>query len=271
MSQQNETRAVTNQALLRMKARGEKIATLTAYDASFASVMDQAGVDVVLVGDSLGMVVQGQPSTVPVTVDDMIYHTRAVARGLNRALLIADMPFASYMTTEQAAASAARLMQEGHAQMVKLEGGMKLRDTIKHLVENGIPVCGHLGLLPQSVNQLGGYLVQGKDDASADRILNEAKVLENAGASAIVLECIPAALAKRVTEALSIPVIGIGAGVDCDGQVLVCYDMLDITLGKRPKFSKNFMAEAQGNIQSAIEAYVSAVKTSQFPGPEHSF
>lgn len=271
MSQHNEIRTVTNQELLRMKARGEKIATLTAYDASFAAVMDQAGVDVILVGDSLGMVVQGQTSTVPVTVDDMIYHAQAVSRGLNRALLIVDMPFASYMTVDQAATQAARVMQQGHAHMVKLEGGMKLRDTIKHLVENGIPVCGHLGLLPQSVNQLGGYRVQGKDDASADQILAEAKVLENAGASAIVLECIPAALAKRISEALTIPTIGIGAGVDCDGQVLVCYDMLDITLGKRPKFSKNFMAEADGNIQAAVEAYVSAVKAGSFPGPEHSF
>lgn len=271
MSQQNQTTAVTNQSLLRMKQRGEKIVTLTAYDASFAAIMDQAGVDVVLVGDSLGMVVQGQGSTVPVTVEHMIYHTRAVSRGLKRALLIADMPFASYMTKEQAASEAARLMQQGHAHMVKLEGGMKLRDTVRFLVELGIPVCGHLGLLPQSVNQLGGYRVQGKDDADADRILNEAKVLENSGASVIVLECIPAALAKRIAGSLTIPVIGIGAGVDCDGQVLVCYDMLDITLGKRPKFSRNFMAEAGGNVQAAVKAYVDAVRGGTFPGPEHSF
>lgn len=271
MSQHTPITQVTNQELIRMKARGEKIVTLTAYDASFAAIMDQAGVDVVLVGDSLGNVIQGQSSTIPVSVDDMIYHAKAVARGLHRALLIVDMPFASYFNPAQAALTAARLMQEGGAHMVKLEGGMKLRDTVKHLVEHGIPVCGHLGLLPQSVNQLGGYRVQGKDDDSAELILSEAKVLENAGASVIVLECVPAKLAQRIAQALTIPVIGIGAGVDCDGQVLVCYDMLDITLGKRPKFSKNFMADAGGNVQAAITAYVEAVRNRAFPGPEHSF
>tara|TARA_R110002111_G_scaffold99170_4_gene153241 strand:+ start:23489 stop:24301 length:813 start_codon:yes stop_codon:yes gene_type:complete len=270
MSQQSNTKQVTNVELLAMKQRGEKIASLTAYDASFAHILDHAGVDMVLVGDSLGMVVQGQASTVPVTVDEMAYHSKIVARGLTRALLVTDMPFMSYSNINAAVTNAAKLMQQGHAQMVKLEGGQKVIECVKHIVDQGIPVCGHLGLLPQSVNQLGGYRVQGTSEAQAQLIIEDAKCLQQAGASAIVLECVPAALAKKITAAVNIPIIGIGAGIACDGQVLVSYDMLDITVGKRPKFSKNFMLEA-GNISDAVSAYVNAVKSKQFPAAEHSF
>jgi 3-methyl-2-oxobutanoate hydroxymethyltransferase len=270
MSQHSASKQVTNTELLAMKARSEKIVSLTAYDASFAHIMDKAGVDMVLVGDSLGMVVQGQSSTVPVTVDEMAYHSKIVSRGIERALLVADMPFMSYSNPQDAVKNAATLMQQGHAQMVKLEGGEKILDSIQHIVNQGIPVCGHLGLLPQSVNQLGGYRVQGKDETQASIIIADAKALQQAGASAIVVECIPSALAKRITDAVDIPIIGIGAGVDCDGQVLVSYDMLDITMGKRPKFSKNFMQDT-GNISDAVEAYVHAVKNKQFPADEHSF
>lgn len=257
-------------SLLKMKQRGEKISCLTAYDASFARLMDDAGVDVILVGDSLGMVVQGEESTLPVTVDQMVYHSRCVAQGKQRAFLVTDLPFMSYATADQAAANAARLMQEGLAQMVKLEGGRKQAETVRHLVDLGIPVCGHLGLIPQSVNQLGGYRVQGRDEESANRIVEEAKLLEQAGASLLVLECVPVSLARKVTESLQIPVIGIGAGADCDGQVLVLYDMLDISVGKRPSFSKNFMTDG-GDIKMAVENYVRDVRETRFPASEHSF
>jgi 3-methyl-2-oxobutanoate hydroxymethyltransferase len=270
MSQHSNTKQVTNTELSAMKARGEKVVSLTAYDASFAHILDTAGVDMVLVGDSLGMVVQGQTSTVPVTVGEMAYHSKIVSRGLERALLVTDMPFMSYPDPQIAVDNAAILMQEGYANMVKLEGGQKILDSVQHIVNQGIPVCGHLGLLPQSVNQLGGYRVQGKEEAAANIIIEDAKCLEQAGASAIVVECIPSSLAKKLTAAVSIPIIGIGAGVDCDGQVLVSYDMLDITFGKRPKFSKNFMLEA-GNISDAVSAYVQAVKNKEFPADEHSF
>lgn len=270
MSQQTELKNVTNTALARMKKQGEKIVSLTAYDASFAGILDDAGVEMILVGDSLGMVVQGESSTVPVTIDEMIYHTRCVAKGIKRALLIADMPFMSYPNADLAAENAAKLMQQGHAHMVKLEGGKKIIATVEHLVNQGIPVCGHLGLLPQSVNQLGGYLIQGKSQEQADIIINDAIALERAGASAIVVECVPAKLGKLLSEAVLIPIIGIGAGVDCDGQVLVSYDMLDITQGKRPKFSHDFMADT-GSVSAAVKAYVDAVKSQQFPRDEHSF
>jgi len=253
-----------------MKARGEKIVSLTAYDASFAHILDTAGVEMVLVGDSLGMVIQGQTSTVPVTVEEMAYHSKIVSRGLQRALLVTDLPFMSYPDPQTAVSNAAILMQQGYANMVKLEGGQKILDSVQHIVNQGIPVCGHLGLLPQSVNQIGGYRVQGKDEAQANIILEDAKCLEQAGASAIVVECIPASLAKQLTASVNIPIIGIGAGVHCDGQVLVNYDMLDITAGKRPKFSKNFMLEA-GNVSDAVKAYVEAVKNSEFPAEVHSF
>jgi 3-methyl-2-oxobutanoate hydroxymethyltransferase len=253
-----------------MKRKGEKITCLTAYDASFSTMLDQAGVDVILVGDSLGMVVQGHSSTLPVTMGQMVYHTCCVARGRQRAFVIADLPFMSYPEPGRAAASAARLLREGEAQMVKLEGGRIRAETIRHLVAQGIPVCGHLGLLPQSVHQIGGYRVQGRDESAAETMLEDARILQDAGATLLVLECVPASLAKRITESLAIPTIGIGAGVDCDGQVLVLYDMLDITPGKRPKFSKNFMAET-GDALSAVRAFVDEVRSGRFPTEEHSF
>ncbi|ORU94519.1 MAG: 3-methyl-2-oxobutanoate hydroxymethyltransferase [Cycloclasticus sp. symbiont of Bathymodiolus heckerae] len=270
MSQQSTRKHVTNTELLAMKERGEKIVSLTAYDASFAHVLDNAGVDMILVGDSLGMVIQGQTSTIPVTIEEMAYHSKIVSRGIERALLVTDMPFMSYPDPHSAVENAAILMQQGHAEMVKLEGGQNVLDSVEHIVSQGIPICGHLGLLPQSVNQLGGYKVQGKEEAQANIIIEDAKCLEQAGASAIVVECIPSELARKITQAVSIPIIGIGAGVDCDGQVLVSYDMLDITFGKRPKFSKNFMLET-GNISGAVSAYVNAVKNKTFPASEHSF
>ncbi|GAB4299754.1 MAG: 3-methyl-2-oxobutanoate hydroxymethyltransferase [Methylophaga sp.] len=257
-------------ALRKMKAAQEKIAVLTAYDASFSHIMEEAGVEVILVGDSLGMVIQGQESTLPVTVDDMIYHTANVVRGSNKAFIVADMPFMSYANADQAIANAARLMAEGGAQMVKLEGGAVITDTIRQLTARGIPVCAHLGLLPQSVHRLGGYIVQGREQQAAEALLADAIELEQAGADMLVLECVPAALAARVTAALSIPVIGIGAGKDCDGQVLVLYDMLGITSGKRPRFSHDFLA-GTGTIQAAIAQYVHEVKTGQFPTEKQQY
>ena len=254
----------------KMKQEQNKIAMLTAYDASFAHLLEQAGVDVILVGDSLGMVVQGQESTLPVTVDEIIYHTRNVVRGSQSVFVIADMPFMSYSNHDQAITNAARLMAEGGAQMVKLEGGAVIADTVKQLTERGIPVCAHLGLLPQSVHRLGGYRVQGKNDDAAQRLIDDAKALQNAGADMVVLECIPAALAKKITQELTIPVIGIGAGTDCDGQVLVLYDMLGLTIGKRPRFSHDFLADA-GAIPAAINKYVQEGKSGSFPTIEQQF
>ncbi|WP_426991662.1 3-methyl-2-oxobutanoate hydroxymethyltransferase [Methylomonas sp. CM2] len=262
------TKMLTVSDLAAMKRAGEKISCLTAYDASFAAVLDNAGIDVLLVGDSLGMVVQGEASTLPVTIDDMVYHGRCVAKTRRRAFLIVDLPFASYALPEQALNNAARLMREGGAQMVKLEGAKPA--IVAFLVEQGIPVCGHLGLLPQSVNRLGGYRVQGRDADQAERILADAEALEQAGAGALVLECVPAELAERISRRLAIPVIGIGAGAACDGQVLVLYDMLDIGAGKRPRFSKNFMAGAAG-IADAVGRYHAAVKSGEFPGSEHTY
>jgi 3-methyl-2-oxobutanoate hydroxymethyltransferase len=259
---------ITVTTLAKMKHDREKFAVLTAYDASFAALLEAAGVEVILVGDSLGMVVQGQGTTVPVTMEDMIYHTRIVARGIQTCLLMADMPFASYATVEQGVRNAARLMQEGGAQMVKLEGGGWLVETVRQLSRNGIPVCAHLGLLPQSVHKLGGYRVQGREEASARQIIDEALALQEAGADVALVECIPAELAARLTEALEIPLIGIGAGAGCDAQVLVSYDMLGITPGRRPRFSKNFLT-GHDSLQAAVEAYVRAVKSGEFPGPEH--
>ncbi len=260
---------VTPEILRQMKQAKERFACLTAYDASFASLLEEAGVEVLLVGDSLGMVVQGRSSTLPVTMDDMVYHTHCVAQGTRQALLIADLPFLSYSSPQRALEQAGRLMAAG-AQMVKLEGGGMLVDTVNGLSQWGIPVCGHLGLLPQSVNKLGGYRVQGREDAQARRILEDAKALEQAGADLLVLECVPAPLAQEITAALTIPVIGIGAGAGCDGQVLVLYDMLGITPGKRPRFSRDFMVGA-GSIPAAVANFVTAVKTGHFPGPEHSY
>lgn len=262
-----QIKALTVNDVSAMKQHGEKISCLTAYDASFSAVIDKAGIDLMLVGDSLGMVIQGQASTLNVTLQDMIYHTRAVCSARKRALVIADMPFMSYPSPLIAAKNAARLMQAG-AQMVKLEGARV--DCVSFLVDQGIPVCGHLGLLPQSINRLGGYLVQGKKPADAEKIIADAHNLQEAGASLMVLECVPAGLAAEISKQLTIPVIGIGAGVDCDGQVLVLYDMLDIGISRRPRFSMNFMIAA-ANVEGAIHAYHLAVKEGRFPGTEQSF
>jgi 3-methyl-2-oxobutanoate hydroxymethyltransferase len=260
---------VTISKLQEMRQAGEKIAVLTAYDASFAALMDQAGVDVILIGDSLGNIVQGETSTLPVTIEHMVYHTSCVAKGQASAFLIADMPFGSYSTPEQAMQSAAQLMRAG-AHMVKLEGGAWLAETVKFLVERSVPVCGHLGLLPQSVHTLGGFKVQGKSTESAQTLINDAKALQEAGAQLLVLEAIPSDLGKKVTESIQIPTIGIGAGADCSGQVLVMHDMLGAFPGRSPKFVKNFLS-GQGSIEEAFKCYVQEVKTGKFPGPEHCF
>lgn len=257
-------------ALQQMKARGEKIAVLTSYDASFAALSDKAGVEVLLVGDSLGMTIQGHHSTLPVSLRDMEYHTHCVAKGAQQAFIVTDMPFGSYQkNSEQAFENAALLMAAG-AQMVKVEGGAIMLETVRFLVERGIPVCGHLGLTPQSVNQFGGYRVQGRDNAAAQQLLADAQALAQAGAGMLVLEMVPSALAAKVSQAIAIPVIGIGAGKDCDGQVLVLQDMLGIYAGKSPRFVRNFMQNAS-NIEQAISDYVTAVKSQTFPAPEHSF
>lgn len=256
--------------LQKMKAEGNKIAMLTCYDASFASLMSQCGVDILLVGDSLGMVVQGAGSTLPVTLDDMVYHTRCVARGAGNALVLADLPFGSYQQSkEQAFASSVALMQAG-AEMVKLEGGAFMAETIAFLVARGIPVCAHIGLTPQSVNTLGGYRVQGRDDIQAALLLQDARILTEAGAHMLLMEMVPAALAGEVSRSIAVPTIGIGAGPDTDGQVLVVHDMLDVYPGKKARFVKNFMAEA-GTIQNAVTHYVQQVKAGSFPAPEHCY
>jgi 3-methyl-2-oxobutanoate hydroxymethyltransferase len=257
-------KAITLHRLREMHANGEKIVMLTAYDASFARLADEAGVDCLLVGDSLGMVVQGQTSTVPVTLDEMIYHTRCVARGNKTAWVIGDLPYGSYQQSiAQAIASATALMQAG-AHMVKLEGGGWTTEIVHALTQRGIPVCAHLGLTPQSVYALGGYRIQGKTDDQATTLKAHAKALADAGASMLVLELIPAALAEAATKLLPIPTIGIGASVECDGQVLVLHDMLGITRGKLPRFVKNFMAGGE-NVEQALHAYVNAVREKRFP------
>lgn len=256
--------------LNKMVQDGDKITMLTCYDASFAAVLDAAGVDTLLIGDSLGMVLQGHDSTLPVTLADVAYHTACVARGSRRAWVIADMPFGTFQTgPADAMKNAAHLMAAG-AQMVKIEGGETMVETIRFLTSRGVPVCGHLGLTPQSVHTLGGYRIQGKTDAQAQQLIAEAKMLEEAGAGMLVLELIPAALSKQVTAALRIPTIGIGAGVDCSGQVLVLHDMLDIYPGKKARFVKNFLTGA-GSVQGAVEAYVREVKAKTFPAAEHSY
>jgi 3-methyl-2-oxobutanoate hydroxymethyltransferase len=261
---------ITLTELAAMRSRGEKLVMLTCYDASFAALCDEAGVELLLVGDSLGMVVQGHDTTLPVTLDDVAYHTACVARGSKRGLVIADMPFGSYQASrEQALVNAARLMASG-GQMVKLEGGRPMLETVRFLVERGIPVCGHVGLTPQAVHQLGGFRVQGKSADAARVLLDDAKALQDAGAAMIVLEAIPSSLAAQATAALAIPTIGIGAGAACSGQVLVLHDMLDIYPGRKAKFVRNFMAGADG-VRSALRRYVEAVKSGEFPGPEHSF
>lgn len=260
---------VTTSGLLKMKLENQKISVLTAYDASFAKLFDQAGVDVLLIGDSLGMVLQGEDSTLPVTVDNIAYHTRAVKNGTERALVVADMPFMSYATPEQTYHNAAKLMAAG-AHMVKLEGGDWLLETIEGLVTRGVPVCGHLGLTPQSVNVFGGFKVQGRDQQKAQKMIADAQQLEQAGIQMLVLECVPNSLAEQITNAVSIPVIGIGAGPDTDGQVLVMHDMFGISANYMPKFSKNYLAET-GDIRSAVAKFIEEVQNGQFPDEAHSF
>jgi len=261
---------ITIANLRKMAEQGDKITMLTAYDASFAALLDTAGIDTLLIGDSLGMVIQGHDTTLPVTLAEMAYHTTCVARGSKRAMVIADMPFGTFQVSpEKTFENAAKLMAAG-AQMVKLEGGETMAATVRFLIERGIPVCGHLGLTPQSVHQLGGYKVQGREASAAERLLADAHALDEAGTSLLVLEAIPAALGRQVTAAIGTPTIGIGAGVDCSGQVLVLHDMLDVYPGKKAKFVKNFLAGA-GSIQGAVEAYIREVKAGKYPGPEHSF
>jgi 3-methyl-2-oxobutanoate hydroxymethyltransferase len=261
---------ITLSTLQKMGQDGVKIAMLTCYDASFAAVLEEAGVDTLLVGDSLGNVLQGHESTLPVTLRDIVYHTECVARGSKRAFIVGDMPFStSQVSPQETLRNAAAVMAAG-AHMVKIEGGRPMMETVEFLTDRGIPVCGHLGLMPQSVHQLGGYKVQGKGETAAQQLLREAKQLEQVGAGMLVLEAIPAPLAADVTQALRIPTIGIGAGVDCSGQVLVLYDMLDVYPGRKAKFVKNYLQPA-GTVQGAVELYVKEVKNRTFPGPEHSF
>lgn len=260
---------ITISKLLSMRAEGEKITMLTAYDATMSALLNRCGVETILIGDSLGNVIQGHSSTTPVTVEQVAYHTKCVARANSHAFIVADLPFASYGDPAQALDSAAELMRAG-ADMVKLEGGDWQIDIIQYLVERSVPVCAHLGLLPQSVHILGGYKVQGKSKDAASLMLEQAIACEQAGAQMIVLEAIPSSLGKHITESLSIPTIGIGAGSDCSGQVLVLQDMLGISPGKPPKFVKNFL-DGHASIEAAVKAYVREVKSGKFPGPEHGF
>jgi 3-methyl-2-oxobutanoate hydroxymethyltransferase len=256
--------------LQRMKADGEKIACLTAYDASFAALIDAARVDVVLVGDSLGMVIQGHDTTVPVTVDHVIYHSKAVALGLRHAFLMADMPFMSYTSNDQALTNAVRLMQEGGAMMIKLEGGEGQVEIVEHLARHDIPVCAHLGLKPQSVHKIGGFRVQGREPDKAREMVAAAKRLQDAGADVVLLECVPNEVGGAVTKKLEVPVIGIGAGPQVDGQILVLYDMLNITRGRLPRFVRNFQQGLDSPL-AAVEAYIAAVRSGEYPAPEHCF
>jgi 3-methyl-2-oxobutanoate hydroxymethyltransferase len=256
--------------LQKMIENHEKFTVLTCYDALFAAILERAGVDVLLVGDSLGNVLHGENTTLAVTLDDMIYHTRCVARGSSKAFIIADMPFGSYqISPAQAFENAARIIAAG-AHMVKVEGGHIMADTVQFLTQRGIPVCAHIGLTPQSIHQLGGYKLQGDSEQSAKQLLNDAKILQKSGAGLLVMEVVPAKLAKKITQTLTIPTIGIGAGVNCSAQVLVLHDMLGLHHGKKPRFVKDFMADAS-SIQEAITNYVVAIKTGQFPSEEHEF
>ncbi len=269
-SQSSPKGTVTVKTLRKYKEQGEKFSSLTAYDAAFAAVLDQAGIDVVLVGDSVGMVVQGRNTTIPVSMEEIIYHSQMVARGLKRSMLMVDMPFMSYATDEQALHNASRLMKEGGAQIVKLEWGALQLGMVSRFTECGIPVCAHLGLTPQTYFKMGGYKVQGRDTDTASRMLKDAKELEQAGADILLLECVPKELAKKITESVSTPVIGIGAGPDVDGQILVLYDILDIAPGKRTRFSKNYM-ESNSSIHGAVKQFDVEVRNGEFPLDEHSF
>jgi len=255
--------------LKKHKSEGKKFAVLTAYDATFAQLLSQAGIEILLVGDSLGMVVQGCESTVPVTLEQMVYHIQAVSRGNRGALIMADLPYMTYATTESALKNSARLMQAG-AQMIKLEGGAWLSETIKKLSLCGVPICAHIGLTPQSVDKFGGYKIQGRGHEAAEKMLEDALTLEQAGADMLLMECVPSALASRISEQLQIPTIGIGAGPGTDAQVLVLHDMLGIATDYAPKFVKNFLS-GSASVQAAIAAYVAAVKNGSFPGPEHCY
>jgi 3-methyl-2-oxobutanoate hydroxymethyltransferase len=271
MSTQGTINKITISAIRKMKQSGEKISMLTAYDYSTAAIMDEAGMDIILIGDSLGMVVLGYDSTLPVTMEDMIHHTKAVSRAVKRAMVIADMPFLSYHTSvREGVYNAGRLMKEAGAHGVKLEGGQEVADVVRKITSSGIPLMGHLGLTPQSVHQLGGYKVQGKDDKTARKLMEDARVLEEAGAFSLVLECVPAQLAGEISRALTIPTIGIGAGAECDGQVLVVNDMLGIFEKFTPKFVKKY-AELNKDIRAAMKQYIDEVKGGAFPGKEHSF
>jgi len=271
LEQRGMTEPPVNVSTLRqMKQDGEKIACLTAYDASFGLLVDSAGVDLILVGDSLGMVIQGHDTTVPVTTGDIIYHLKSVARGVRRAFLVADMPFMSYTNPAQALDNAVLLMQEGGAMMIKLEGGVSQLEIVEHLARHDIPVCAHLGLKPQSVHKIGGFKVQGRDPDKAREMTESSKRLQDAGADIVLLECVPNELGEAITKELSVPVIGIGAGPHVDGQILVLYDMLDITKGKTPRFVKNFM-HGHDAPSDAIAAYVEAVKDGSYPAAEHCF
>ncbi len=256
--------------LQKMKADGEAIACLTAYDASFSMLVDAAGTDLVLVGDSLGMVIQGHDTTIPVTVTDIIYHTKNVARGLSRAFLVADMPFMSYADPGQALENSVLLMQEGGAMMIKLEGGEGQLDVVEHLARHDIPVCAHIGLKPQSVHKIGGFRVQGREPEQAKKMIESAKHLQDCGADIVLLECVPNEVGEAIHDGIDLPVIGIGAGPHVDGQILVLYDILDITPGRKPKFVRNFMTGADTPLE-AIRGYVKAVKDRSYPAPEHCF
>jgi len=271
MSTQNKSIRKTITDIKKMKSAGEKIAMLTAYDYGMSSIMDECNIDIILVGDSLGMVVLGFDTTLPVTMEDMLHHTKAVSRAANNALIVADMPFLSYQTSEQSAVSnAGRFLKEADAQAVKLEGGREYAETIRKITLAGIPVMAHLGLTPQSIHQLGGYKVQGKKEDAARRMIDDAKILEQAGAFSLVLECIPETLAAEITTSLTIPTIGIGAGVHCDGQVLVINDLLGMFDKFTPKFVKQY-ANLNAEIKKAVKNYIGEVKNNTFPDSDHSF
>lgn len=265
---------VTVSTLREMREKGEKIACLTAYDASFAQAEDLAGTDVILVGDSLGMVIQGQKTTVSVSTDDIIYHTRAVAQGVHRAFIMADMPFMSYATLDLAVTNATRLMQEGQANMIKLEGGEQQAEIVEYLSTRGIPVCAHVGLCPQLIHKLGGFKVQGREQAAADQMLRDAKALADAGADLLLVECVPAALGRELCEQSPVPVIGIGAGNSVDGQILVMHDLLNVIPGQKPRFVRDFTQDGNGgsvSVRDAFSAYVAAVKDGSYPSTAEQF